>query len=124
MRYLLLVDDDPIIRRMYCEFFSECGWTVTKAATAEEALAFDPDGISPSILITDIDLGRGMDGFELGPKARDRWPQIDIVYISGRPPSPDRIRGLGCAEKFVMKPVGPVRLLREIEDLADRKQKG
>jgi DNA-binding response OmpR family regulator len=124
LRYLLLVDDDPLIRMMFYEFFSEFGWTVTTAATAEEALAINSDGLSPSILITDIDLGLGMDGFEFGPKARDRWPEIAIVYISGRPPSPDRIDGLGFAEKFVMKPVRPVWLLREIEDLADRKQKG
>ncbi len=51
----------------------------------------------------DINLGRGMDGFELARAARQLNPQIRVVYASGRPQTElDRRRVDGSS--FLTKP--------------------
>jgi DNA-binding response OmpR family regulator len=38
-----------------------------------------------SILITDIDLGSALNGFDVAAAARRRWPVVGIILISGLP---------------------------------------
>lgn len=69
---------------------------VAEFASAEEALAEMPE---IDVLLTDVDLGDGMDGTQLGVALRRRWSQIGIVLLSNLAmPSllttlPDDVRG-------------------------------
>jgi DNA-binding response OmpR family regulator len=103
--YVLLIDDDPLVQDTMREILYEYGWTVMTASTAEEVVALGDTLPAPTLLVTDINLGAGMDGFELGSLVRGRWTDTAIVYISGRPPSPERLQALGPNEIFLMKPV-------------------
>ena len=104
-RLALVVDDDKLVRETLSDMLELLGWSVTAAATAEEALAIPAMGQPPAVMITDVNLGADMDGFELCTAARTRWPQVGIVVISGRPPSRLQIDGLGHREVFLLKPV-------------------
>lgn len=52
---ILLVEDDPELREALGEYLGACGFSVTLAATAGEALTANPPQ-SPAILLTDLRL--------------------------------------------------------------------
>jgi DNA-binding response OmpR family regulator len=82
----MLVDDDANHRQVLGEALTEDGWDVIEAATGENALMLD---VKPALLVTDINLGAGMDGWSLGGLARNRWPDVGLLFISGAN-QPDR----------------------------------
>ena len=103
-RTAILVEDDPLVRTVLSDTLGQLGWAVVEVSNAEAALAL-PKSLVPEILITDVNLGAGLNGFELWSLARYRWPSIGIVVISGRPPSSRQIESLGLNEIFLQKPV-------------------
>jgi CheY-like chemotaxis protein len=68
----------------------------------------------PCVVVTDINLGAGMDGLALGRAAHAKFPELPIVYISGRY---GEIRGLGPFERFLPKPFPASVLLRAIAEI-------
>ena len=107
---VLVVEDEPLIRALVAEVLEDAGFAVTEAADGEEAMAV-LDGLTdpPTVLATDINLGPGTDGIALATEARDRWPGLPVVYITG---SPDRLanRRLADDERLVVKPFDPLSL--------------
>jgi diguanylate cyclase (GGDEF)-like protein len=101
----VVVDDDPISLATLSEILEHLGWIVTTASSAEEVLALPVSFPAPQIVITDVDLGTGMDGFEFCPVARRRWPDVKIVVISGRPPHSEQLDTLSLHDVFLLKPV-------------------
>jgi len=55
----------------------------------------------PDVLVADINLGSGMDGWTLGRLARDQWPGIGLLFISGTDHSPQQHF---CTGGFLLKP--------------------
>lgn len=104
-RTAIVVEDDPQVREMLSDTLKQLEWSVVEAADAEAALAL-PESLVPEILITDVNLGPGLDGFELCSFARCRWPAAGIIVISGRAPDDGQIDSLGVNEIFLQKPVG------------------
>ena len=101
----VVVEDDPISLATLSETLEHLGWTVTTASSAEEVLALPESFPAPQIVITDVNLGTGMDGFEFCPVARRRWPDVNIVVISGRPPHSKQLDTLSLHDVFLLKPV-------------------
>lgn len=111
---VLLVEDDELIRDILGEALHEAGLDTVGIPTAEDALALmAQDG--PKIMVTDINLGPGMDGLALGRAARLRFPSLPIVYISGRYAE---VTGLGQDERFLPKPFPASALLKAIEEFS------
>lgn len=81
---LLLVDDDAGVRLILEEALMDGGYEVVSAKDGTEALAIlqsrnaDLRGV-----ITDVDLGRGPDGWDVARHARELSPEIPVVYMSG-----------------------------------------
>ena len=113
-RPALLFEDDPLSREVTRDMLEELGLTVLTASSGEEALASNSSAPAPSVLIVDINLGAGMDGLEFGSRARNRWPNVPIMYFSGRPLPPKRHHTLDQHEIFLMKPVSLEALERAI----------
>jgi EAL domain-containing protein (putative c-di-GMP-specific phosphodiesterase class I)/ActR/RegA family two-component response regulator len=101
----VVVDDDPLFLAMLSETLEHLGWMVTTASSAEEVLALPESFPAPQIVITDVNLGTGMDGFEFCPVARRRWPDVKIVVISGRQPNSEQLDTLSLHDVFLPKPV-------------------
>jgi CheY-like chemotaxis protein len=104
-RIAVIVDDDPSVLATLSETLEHLGWVVTTAFSAEEVLALPASFPAPQIVITDVNLGAGMDGFEFCPVARRRWPDVGIVVISGRPPCREQLDTLSSHDVFLLKPV-------------------
>ena len=114
---LLLLDDDPLVRSTLGEALREAGFGVTEAASEAEALAALRDEVvKPRVLITDLDLRTGRNGFVVAAIAQTLLPTIAVVYISGRP---DVLEGreLRIGERVLAKPFRPSQLVGLLNEL-------
>jgi len=81
---LLLVDDDPTVQEMLGAELSDAGFEIVTAGDGTRALAeLDADTTRFGGVITDIRLGRGPDGWDLGRRARELVAGIPVIYITG-----------------------------------------
>ena len=104
---VLLVEDDTMVRLTLADFFEIAGLTFLEARNAEEALAIIDDPTQAiNVLVTDLDLGPGDDGLALAIKARQRRPDLLVVYETG---TPEMFAGhaFGPWEKVFYKPYNP-----------------
>lgn len=81
---ILFVEDEPLLGELMCDALSDRGFTVHVAPNANDALGHLMSGKDIDVLITDIDLGEGMDGAQLAARARELRPSLPVVYASGR----------------------------------------
>jgi DNA-binding response OmpR family regulator len=82
--HILLVDDDLLVLDLLEQTLAEAGFVVTAASSASDALRqLEPTSHEVGGLVTDINLGPGMDGFGLAQRARQLIPTLPVVYITG-----------------------------------------
>jgi len=81
---VLLVEDEPLIRLVVSELLEDAGFKVVEAANAAEALVLLEAGLPVSVLLTDVDMPTGCNGFELAHRVHRSWPGIEILLMSGR----------------------------------------
>jgi DNA-binding response OmpR family regulator len=117
---VLLVEDEPAIRELLQEDLADAGLCVVPAPSAEEGLeAVAKEQGPPRVLVTDVNLGPGMDGVALVEEAQRRWPSLAIVVMTGEERNlsrlPEDLRG-GC----LMKPFNPPRLVAAVTMLIGR----
>jgi signal transduction histidine kinase len=78
----LLVDDEELVRASTADMLTDIGYDVVEAATAEEALQMLDSGLRPDLLVSDH-LMPGMTGTELAHAARERYPALPVLIVSG-----------------------------------------
>jgi CheY-like chemotaxis protein len=83
---IVLVEDEEMVLEVIVGMLAVGGITPRTTATSAEELLADPDLAKPDLLITNITLGAGMDGFTLAETLRRKWPNLAVLYISGRFP--------------------------------------
>ncbi|MBV8169076.1 MAG: response regulator [Alphaproteobacteria bacterium] len=108
---VLFVEDDPLVRQFVIETLQGEGYRAEPAASADEARQM-LDSRRYDVLMTDILLPRGQDGFALAAWAARRRPGLRIIYTSGLNEDPERMVTPG---DFLAKPFGTGRLLRSLE---------
>ena len=103
---LLLVDDEPGIRKVVGIALMDCGYTVREAANGDEGLeVFRRE--RPPIVITDIRMP-GMDGLGLLSAIKAESPGTEVILVTGHGDMDVAIEGLRLdACDFISKPVGP-----------------
>ncbi len=80
---VLVVEDESEVRRVAIAFLRTLGYLpfeANDATTALELLAKHPE---IDLLFTDIVLGGDMTGFELAATARERYPNLPVLFTSG-----------------------------------------
>jgi CheY-like chemotaxis protein len=82
---VLLVEDESLIRMACSDALIELGHFVEEAGDGPEALAALDAGRRFDVLMTDVGLP-GMRGTELARLARERYPGIWVVYVTGQAP--------------------------------------
>ena len=116
---VLVVEDEALVREIVTEGLIDDGLAVAEAGCAEDALALTQREGAPDVVVTDVELGAGMDGLALAEEVHRRWPQAGVVIMTGnpafagtRPPSPQ--------ERFLTKPFGNARLVSAVLELMRR----
>jgi PAS domain S-box-containing protein len=80
---ILLVEDDPLVRKHTEHQLLALGYRVVAAENAAEALDRVKEGTMPDLLFTDIVMPGEMNGRELAEELRERWPGLKVLYTSG-----------------------------------------
>src|SRR6185436_3243011 len=78
---ILIVDDDPFICRQLEELYTSQHYAVVSAGNAPEALRVLSEN-DFSLAVVDLTIP-GTDGIGLTREIRDRWPDLDVIMITG-----------------------------------------
>jgi two-component system, NtrC family, nitrogen regulation response regulator NtrX len=102
---ILVVDDEPNLRRMLRALLQEEGWSVEEAGSAEEGLR-RLDEASPDVILLDLVLP-GRTGLEALPDFQKGAPGTPVVMMSGEATLSDAVRATReGAFHFLEKPLG------------------
>ena len=94
---ILVVDDEPGIRKPVSARLRNAGFNVVEASSGEEALAQISDDVA--LLVTDIVMP-GMSGCELARQIRQCRPHLPILFMSAYNPYPvEHLLGCRCLQK-------------------------
>lgn len=81
--WILLVDDEPLVRQLIDQVLRDQGWTVKLADGAKTAFALmDAAATPPAVLICDVMMPK-IDGLELTRQMLVRVPTLNVIMISG-----------------------------------------
>jgi len=114
---VLIVDDDPFIRRLIATTLEDVsGFELKEAADGQEAVE-TADHDAPAIVFLDIDMPR-LDGISACRALRERHgtaPHIVMLTAAGR--EQEAAARQAGADLFLTKPFSPLDLLRLVDEL-------
>jgi CheY-like chemotaxis protein len=77
------VEDDDEVRSTVVDLLTDLGYRVLKSREAQSALAIVESGVSIDLLFTDVVMPGPLRSPELARKARERLPNIAVLFTSG-----------------------------------------
>ncbi len=80
---VLVVEDDEDVRGTVVDLLSELGYRVLRAKDAQSALAIVESGVPIDLLFTDVVMPGPLASPEMARKARERLPNIAVLFTSG-----------------------------------------
>ena len=122
MASILIIDDEPNIRRMIGALLRTEGYDVREASTGAQALTSIVDD-EPDVALLDLMIPGELDGLATLSKIRERWSDLPIVMMSGRASLADAVRAtkLG-AFNFLEKPLSPETVLLALGSALELRQ--
>jgi DNA-binding response OmpR family regulator len=117
---MLVVDDEPDLRRALADAFVGDGHRVTAVADGSSAI----DRASTDrfdVVLLDVALGPGPDGFEVCRTLRRRGDLVPIIMLTARDSEAEAVLGLESgADDYVTKPFGVTELRSRIRAVLRR----
>ena len=80
---VLVVEDDDEVRSTAVDLLTDLGYRVLKSRDAQSALAIVESGVTIDLLFTDVVMPGTLRSPELARKARERLPNIAVLFTSG-----------------------------------------
>src|SRR6185437_12745335 len=122
MPSVLIVDDEPNIRRMVGALLAAEGYEVRDAQDGATGLQRAIEN-EPDVLLLDLMMPGEMDGMATLAKVRERVPDVPVVMMSGRAGLSDAVRAtkLG-AFNFLEKPLSPEGVLLALSSALELRQ--
>ena len=115
---ILIVDDEPQIRRFLSASLSSHEYTVIEAHTGNEAIRLCTTA-QPDLVILDLGLP-DLDGREVLSRIRE-WSRVPVIVLSVRFDEQDKIDALDRgADDYVTKPFSMGELLARMRDIENR----
>lgn len=109
---VLVVEDEPHMRRFLRTTLTGSGYAVLEARTGEEALDM-ATAWNPELVLLDLGLP-DVDGLEVTRRMRT-WSAVPVVVVSARGQELDKVRALDeGADDYLTKPFGTSELLARI----------
>jgi two-component system response regulator MprA len=116
---ILVVDDDPPIRRMLARTLEAEGYSVDAAADGGAALAA-VERAAPDLVLLDVAMP-GLDGLAVSRVLRQKRLGLPILMLTARDGIVDRVAGLDAgADDYLVKPFAPEELLARVRALLRR----
>ncbi len=118
---VLIVEDDPALRRSLCTTLEALGFEAAEARTSEEALALLRVASYDAVLL-DVALP-GISGVEACKRIRRLLPRLPVLMLTVRDAEEDKVEGLEAgADDYVTKPFQIRELAARIRGIIRRYQ--
>ncbi|MCK6592494.1 MAG: response regulator [Polyangiaceae bacterium] len=119
-RTVLLIEDEPQMRRFLRASLTSRDYRLIEAETAEEGMRLGTSH-NPDLILMDLSLPDG-DGIDLTRRFRE-WTRAPILVISARGREDDKVSALDAgADDYLTKPFGVNELLARIRAALRRSQ--
>ncbi len=119
MLSVLVVDDDPPVRRMLERTFAAEGYRVDTAADGGQALAAVERSV-PDLVVLDVAMP-GVDGLAVSRRLRRAGLAVPVLLLTARDAVADRVAGLDAgADDYLVKPFASEELLARARALVRR----
>ena len=116
---VLVVEDEPDIRRLIVHHLERDGFRCRTAATGPEALTAVSAAV-PDLVVLDLMLP-GMDGLEVCRRLRASIATLPIIMLTAKADEVDRVVGLELgADDYVVKPFSPKELVARVRAVLRR----
>lgn len=117
--HLLVVDDEPDFKEIIQKRLTRMGIQLSLAdccVAALETLEAQP----VDVVIMDVSMP-GINGIECLKKVKERWPQIEVIILTGHASVKSGIEGMqGGAFDYCLKPIDVLELLEKVELAAQK----
>lgn len=117
---VLVVEDDPDVRKLVVTLVEKLGYPVLEASNGASALAIMSSSTQVDVLLTDVVLPGEMDGSQVAAAAVTCFPEIKVLYMSGYPR--DGLAPQGRLDDGIMlleKPFRKAELARKLRETID-----
>jgi two-component sensor histidine kinase len=109
---ILVVDDEPLARRMFTDLLEAQGFTVVAVARGEEAASF----LSEVELVLLDAMLPGRDGWSICREIKENHPLLPVIMVTARTAPEDVVRTFDAgADDYVAKPFHIAELTARIE---------
>ena len=120
METILVVEDDPAVQDLVCQFLSHQGYRILRAKDSEDALRICREHGGPiHLMLTDVVMPR-MGGRDLANQCTRQRPSLRVLFMSGY--TGDAIAQHGILEPglhLIQKPFSPSSLACRIREILD-----
>ena len=114
MKSIIVVDDDPAVRRAAARLLAEEGFRVLEASDGDEAIRLaERHGPDIGLVVTDIVMPR-LNGIELLERLSRIHPALPVVLMSGYTSNELMGRALVAPCGILRKPFAPEALIDEV----------
>ena len=116
--YILVVDDEPGVRRLACQTLQRAGYATLEAEDGAEALRILECAAPPvRLVLSDIRMPK-LDGVQLERTCRDRWPGLPVLLMSGEVTRDWVVRLVrDGAHEVIRKPFQPDTLVEAVRSI-------
>ena len=114
---LLYVEDEVFTQVLVKTALNDAGFKVMLAANGADGLKLvEANSKTFRGLITDINLGKGADGWDVARRARELDPEMPVVYVSGASKHEWASKGVPSSV-MIAKPFAPAQIVVAISSL-------
>ncbi len=116
---ILVVDDEPRMRKLVRDFLVKDGYLVVEAADGEEALTLFMQTKDIALVIMDVMMPK-MDGYEACEEIR-KLSKVPIILLTAKSEEKDELKGFSLGvDEYITKPFSPRVLVARVEAILRR----
>ena len=115
---VLVVDDDPVVRKLTRDILSRVADAVHMVACGEDAVRVAPQ-LDPDLILLDVNMP-GISGFEVCTQLRSdpRTREVPIIMVTSLNDRDSRLRGIEAgADDFITKPYDRMELRARVKTI-------
>ena len=118
---ILIVDDDPLIRRQLEDLYRERKYDVDTAAGGDDAMSLLEEA-DYSLAVLDLKIP-GTDGISLTKQIRERWSDLDVIIVTGYASIKGAVEAIRHgASDYITKPFEREELLLATEKVLEKRR--
>jgi two-component system KDP operon response regulator KdpE len=119
---ILVVDDEPRVVRLVSKVLEAVGYQVVAAASGEPAIEMVALE-QPDLVLLDILLPRGPDGYEICRRIRE-FSEVPVIMLTAKAQESDVLRGFDMgADDYLTKPFNAKELVARVKAVLRRTQR-